>query len=317
MQSNAETPQQIGPYRIDAEVTRTRTLLVYRAHDTLYDRAVVLKVLPSTLAQNTALVRRFISLGRDAARLHHPNLAEVYEAGHADGVNYIAQELVNGGSLASRLQSRHHPYLIYDAIVIIEQIAAALDYAHQQGYAHGGLTAESVLFTAEGQPKLMDIGLLALETLGEKPTYVTNVTPYMAPEQARGESGVERQADIYTLGVLSFLMLTGQTPFAAENPLALLRKSLTNSHLCPNYWVVSFQPPCNRACNGFCPKRLPPVTPPRLPLPRPWSKAKHIPQPNPILQSSVPNLPPHTIASLLTKLRRRMRKMPQRSGATL
>ncbi len=224
MPNTAARPHQIGPYRIEAELRRSRSLIVYRAHDTLYERPVLLKVLPEEFAQNPLLVRRFISLGREAVRLHHPNLVEIYEAGHADGINYIAQELVAGGSLATRLQNRHHPYLIYDAIAIVEQLAAALDYAHQQGYAHGSLTADAILFTEEGKPKIADIGLLALDALGESGSYVANVSPYMAPEQARGESGVDRQADIYTLGVIAFLLLTGQTPFAADNPLALLRK---------------------------------------------------------------------------------------------
>ncbi|MCB0111599.1 MAG: protein kinase, partial [Caldilineaceae bacterium] len=182
---STDIPQQVGPYRIDAEIARTRSLIIYRAHDTLYERPVLLKVLQPTVAQQAELVRRFISLGRAAARLDHPHLATVYEAGHADGLNYIVQELVGGPSLATRLQNRQHPYLIYDAITIIEQLAAALDYAHQHGFTHGALTADSIFFTVDNQPKIIDVGLLALESLGESGVYVANVSPYMAPEQAR------------------------------------------------------------------------------------------------------------------------------------
>ncbi len=227
--NSADSPQQIGPYQIESELTRARSLVTYRAHDTLYERPVLLNVLPAALATNSALVREFISLGRDAARLHHPNLAAVYEAGHADGVNYIAQEFLPNGSLATRLQSRQHPYLVYDAIALIEPLAAALDYAHEQGYVHGALTASSILFDADDQPKLVGVGLLTLDTLGERVTYATNVSPYMAPEQARGEGTLDRHADIYTLGVIAFQLLAGQTPFAAENPLALLRKIIDDA----------------------------------------------------------------------------------------
>lgn len=240
----AENPQQIGPYRLESEISRSRSLLVYRAYDTLYDRPVLLKLLPEHLAQNTTVVRQFISLGRSAARLHHPHLVEVYEAGHADGVNYIAQELVDGPALSVRLQSRQHPYLIYDAITIIEQLAAALDYAHQQGYTHGALTADSVFFTVDNQPKIADIGLLALDSLGESGIYVANVSPYMAPEQARGENGMDRQADIYTLGVIAFLLLTGQPPFSASNPLALLRK------------IIDEEPPLEEMIVGAIPAHV-------------------------------------------------------------
>ena len=92
MPTTAAAPQQIGPYRIEAELNHARSVLLYQAHDTLYDRPVLLRVLPPHLAQDPALVRAFISAGREAARLRHPNLVQVYEAGQADGLNYIAQE---------------------------------------------------------------------------------------------------------------------------------------------------------------------------------------------------------------------------------
>lgn len=236
--------QTIGPYRLEAEVTRHRAYILYRAYDTLYDRPVSLRVLPTQLAENSAIVRQFISIGRSAVRLHHPNLLEVYEAGQADGINYIAQEWVTGGTLAKRLQSRHHPYILYDAVTIIEQLAAALDYVHEQGFVHGALTAESVRFTTDNQPKLHDVGLLQLETLGDDSAYATSVSPFMAPEQARGEGNVDRQTDIYTLGVLAFLMLTGQTPFVAKNPLALLRK------------IIDDQPPVEELLGGVIPTNI-------------------------------------------------------------
>ncbi|HRW07710.1 MAG TPA: protein kinase [Caldilineaceae bacterium] len=244
VEHSTDIPQQVGPYRIDTEIARTRSLIIYRAHDTLYERPVLLKVLQPAVAQQAELVRRFISLGREAARLDHPHLAAVYEAGHADGLNYIVQELVGGPSLATRLQNRQHPYLIYDAITIIEQLAAALDYAHQHGFTHGALTADSIFFTADNQPKIIDVGLLALESLGESGVYVANVSPFMAPEQARGETGSDRQADIYTLGVIAFLLLTGQTPFTANNPLALLRK------------IIDEEPPVDEMVVGAIPAHV-------------------------------------------------------------
>ncbi len=224
MSTTADAPQPIGPYRIEAELNPGRSVLLYRAYDTLYERPVLLRVLPAHLAQEPTLVRAFISAGREAARLRHPNLVQVYEAGQADGVNYIAQEFVSGGTLAERLHSRHQPYVAYDVVVMVDLLAQALDYAHAQGYSHGTLNADSILFTADNTPKIADIGLTHLATLGENTAFITSVSPFMAPEQARGEGEIDRRADLYTLGVLTFMMLTGRPPFVADNPLALVRR---------------------------------------------------------------------------------------------
>jgi len=224
MSTTAAAPQQIGPYRLDVELNYGRSLLLYRAYDTLYERPVLLRVLLPHLAQDPQLVRTFISAGREVARLRHPNLVQVYEAGQADGFNYIAQELVDGGTLAERLQGRHQPYQAHEVVAMVDLLAQALDYAHAQGYSHGTLTAESILFTGDNIPKIADIGLTQLTNLGENRAFITSVSPYMAPEQARGEGAIDHRADLYTLGVLTFMMLTGRTPFAADNPLALVRR---------------------------------------------------------------------------------------------
>lgn len=224
MPTTAAAPQQIGPYRIEAELNHARSVLLYQAYDTLYDRPVLLRVLPPHLAQDPTLVRAFISAGREAARLRHPNLVQIYEAGQADGLNYIAQELVSGGTLAERLHSRHQPYVAYDVVAMVDLLAQALDYAHAQGHCHGALTADSVYFTTDSVPKIADIGLTHLATLGENTAFITSVSPFMAPEQARGEGEIDRRADLYTLGVLTFMMLTGRPPFVADNPLALVRR---------------------------------------------------------------------------------------------
>lgn len=245
MSTTAAAPQQIGPYRLDVELNYGRALLLYRAYDTLYDRPVLLRVLLPHLAQDPQLVRTFISAGREAARLRHPNLVQVYEAGQADGLNYIAQEFVDGGTLAERLQTRHQPYLAHEVVAMVDLLAQALDYAHAQGYSHGTLTAESVLFTGNNVPKIADIGLTQLATLGENRAFITSVSPYMAPEQARGEGVIDHRADLYTLGVLTFMMLTGRTPFVADNPLALVRRiideapPLETPQLIPSEFVPS------------------------------------------------------------------------------
>ncbi len=224
MPNTAEFPQQVGPYRIDAEIGQGYGATVYRAYDTLYDRGVALKILPEPLTQDTNYVRRFISAGREAARLRHPHIVQVFDAGQAGGLNYIAQEYVEGGTLAARLQARSQPFTLYETEQFITQLALALDYAHQQGEVHGNLNPNNILFVADHQVKIADFGLAQLLPAADPFYYPARVSTFMAPEQARGELRIDQRADIYSLGILTYLMLTGRPPFQAENPLALVRK---------------------------------------------------------------------------------------------
>lgn len=224
MLNTAEFPQQIGPYRIEAEIGQGYSAVVYRAVDTLYDRVVALKILPAHLAQDTHYVRRFISAGREAARLRHPNIVQVFDAGQADGFNYIAQEYIDGGTLASRLGERSQPFTLYETEQYVAQLALALDYAHRQGETHGNLNPNNILFVSDRQVKIADFCLAQLLPAADPFYFPARVSTFMAPEQARGEQRIDHRADIYSLGILTYLMLTGRPPFQAENPLALARK---------------------------------------------------------------------------------------------
>lgn len=224
MLNTAEIPQQIGPYRIDGVVGQGYSATVYRAFDTLYERVIALKVLPPHLAQDTNYVRRFISAGREAARLRHPHIVQVFDAGQAEGVTYIAQEYVEGGTLAERLNARPQPFTLFETEQVVAQLAQALDYAHQQGEVHGNLNPNNLLFTLDGRVKVADFCLTQLLPAADPFYYPARVSTFMAPEQARGEQRIDQRADIYSLGILTYLMLTTRPPFHADNPLALARK---------------------------------------------------------------------------------------------
>lgn len=224
MLNTADFPQQIGPYRIDAELGQGYGAMVYRAFDTLYDRVVALKILPDHLAQDTNYVRRFISAGREAARLRHPHIVQVFDAGQAAGFNYIAQEYVEGGTLTARLSARPQPFTLYETEQVVTQLALALDYAHHQGEVHGNLNPNNILFTSDWQVKVADFCLTQLLPMADPFYYPARVSTFMAPEQARGEQHIDQRADIYSLGILTYLMLIGRPPFHADNPLALVRK---------------------------------------------------------------------------------------------
>src|SRR5215210_4307652 len=139
-----ETPQQIGPYHIIEEIGRGDIAIVYRATDTIYQRPVALKVLPAYFAHNLAFIRYFVSEGRDAMRLQHPNIVPVLDAGHADNFNYIAQELMPAGTLADLIKTQGGPLPYEMTMAIVEQIAAGLDYAHHQQYTHRNLNFHNI-----------------------------------------------------------------------------------------------------------------------------------------------------------------------------
>lgn len=224
MPNTAEFLQQIGPYRIEAVVGQGISATVYRAFDTLYDRVVALKVLPPHLAEDTNYVRRFITAGREAARLRHLHIVQVFDAGQMAGVTYIAQEYVEGGTLAERLNTRPQPFTLFEAEQVVAQLAQALDYAHQQGEVHGNLNPNNLLFTLDGRVKVADFCLTQLLPAADPFYFPARVSTFMAPEQARGEQRIDQRADIYSLGILTYLMLTARPPFHADNPLALARK---------------------------------------------------------------------------------------------
>lgn len=217
-------PTQIGPYQIETEIGRGDAAVVYRVHDTLYDRAVALKVLLPHLAQDVAFLRRFVSAGREAIRLRHPNILPVYDAGQSDGYTYVAMELETGETLAAHLARHNGPFAPDAALAIVEQIAAALDYAHVRGFVHHNLKPSNVFLAAAGKAVVGDFDVGTLVGGSQPPVYRLGAAAYLAPEQAGGEERVDASADIYSLAAIAYTMLAGHPPFEGVNPLGLLRR---------------------------------------------------------------------------------------------
>ena len=210
-------------YRIDSELGQGGMGVVYRAHDTLLDRAVAVKVL-SNAGLGTEGRARLLHEARAAARLNHPNIVSVYDVGFADESDsspFIVMELVEGQSLYDRW-----PLPTETILDIAGQVCAALDHAHTNGIIHRDLKLENVLLTADGTAKLTDFGLA--RSLASRLTAEGNVVGtvfYMAPEMALGQQ-VDGRADLYALGVLLYEMTTGKLPFDADNPLAVVSQHL-------------------------------------------------------------------------------------------
>jgi serine/threonine protein kinase len=201
-------------YKILEEIGRGRLTIVYKAFEPRLDRHLVVKVLRPQLTPDEQLVRRFLEGAREALKLGHPNIAQLYDVGEREDFYYAAMQYVEGHSLAGLVEQGALP--LEKALDIVEQVAAALDYAHGQGFYHHYLTPRDVLVDQEGRAFVTDFGLKRA-VAGMMP----GIAPeYMAPEQVRGRVADQR-ADLYTLGVICYAMLGGRPPFQGELPAVL------------------------------------------------------------------------------------------------
>ncbi|NIO70776.1 MAG: protein kinase, partial [Anaerolineae bacterium] len=185
-------------YRLDAELGRGGLGVVYRAYDTMLDRDVAVKVMSATTLSPESRAR-LLREAQAAAKLNHPNIVSVHDAGEAEGVPFIVMELVEGESLH---ESR--PQALEDILSIARQVCAALEHAHAHGIIHRDLKPENVLIAPDGCAKLMDFGLArtVASRLTTEGTIVGTVF-YLAPEQALGQE-IDNRADLYALGVLLY-----------------------------------------------------------------------------------------------------------------
>jgi predicted ATPase/class 3 adenylate cyclase len=219
-------------YHIEAELGRGGMGVVYRAHDTLLDRAVAVKVLSHVLSGaegdsglGTEGRARLLREAQAAAKLDHPNIVSVYDAGEADSIPFIVMQLVSGASLRDI-----GPLSVSQIITIARQLCDALDHAHAQGIVHRDLKPENVVVVGSGErliAKLMDFGL-ALSPNASRLTLegaLVGTVFYLAPEQALGQP-VDGRADLYALGVVLYELTTGRLPFTGNDPLLVISQHL-------------------------------------------------------------------------------------------
>ena len=202
---------------------------VYLARDLRHDRRVALKVLKPELGAVLG-VERFLAEIKVTANLQHPNLLPLFDSGTADGLLFYVMPFVEGESLRARLD-REKQLPVDDAVHIAAAVASALDYAHRQGVIHRDLKPENILLS-EGQPLVADFGIaLAVSNAGGGRITQTGLslgTPqYMSPEQATGDRAVDGRTDIYSLGAVTYEMLTGEAPHTGSSSQAVIARVLT------------------------------------------------------------------------------------------
>jgi tRNA A-37 threonylcarbamoyl transferase component Bud32 len=199
--------------------------VVYKARQRQLDRLVALKILPPHIGQTEAFAERFTREARSLAKLSHPRIVMIYDFGHTEaGLYYFIMEFVDGTDLRRVIQAGE--LSASEALTIIPQICEALQYAHEEGIVHRDIKPENILLNKKGQVRIADFGLAKLlDSPAAGPTStLTKVgqqmgTPhYMAPEQIEHPSGVDHRADIYSLGVVFYEMLTGELPLGRFDP---------------------------------------------------------------------------------------------------
>lgn len=238
-----------GRYELLAVLGRGGMATVYRARQPALDRFVAVKVIAPSFASEPNFVERFRREARTVARLHHPHILTIHDFGDDAGLLYLVTELIEGGTLRDYLRG---PLPIPSALAILEQVGAALDYAHQQGIVHRDVKPGNIFLRGgdRQQAVLADFGIakVVADTAGPALTQsgVGMGTPeYIAPEQALGQP-VDGRADLYALGVIFYEMLAGRPPFRLEGesdtPIALALRQIRETPPPPRVFNPALSP---------------------------------------------------------------------------
>ncbi|MEP7356356.1 MAG: serine/threonine-protein kinase [Anaerolineales bacterium] len=223
-----QVADQFDHFEIQSHLARGGMSDIYRAHDLVSGRDVVLKIPDASLIGDPAQYERFQRELEVMNTLHHPAILTGLGSGQYNRTPYLVTEPVEGQSLRDIVTTRA-PMPPAEAVALIRKIADGLAYCHAHDVIHRDLKPENILVTSAGQPIIMDFGL-ALTKGGQRVTYAnlsaTAGTPeYMAPEQVEGKRGDPR-SDLYAVGVMLYELLAGQPPFRGDNPLAVMAQHI-------------------------------------------------------------------------------------------
>lgn len=213
-------------YKIERKIGEGGMAEVYLGYDDLLHRPIAIKRLRPQYAADPVFRTRFEREAQAAASFSHPNIVDIYDVGEDGGTPYIVMEYIAGQTLKEIIE-QEGPFDPDDVAILVEQVASALDYAHERGFVHRDIKPHNILVDADGLAKVVDFGIakgLSDSTLTEAGSGLGTVH-YLAPEQAGGLMATP-ESDIYSLGVVAYEMLTGRLPFEADSAVGIAMKHL-------------------------------------------------------------------------------------------
>ena len=193
---------------------------VYMGRDKMLDRPIAVKIMQKSLGEDAEFVEKFKKEAQSAARLIHPNIAQIYSYGICKGLPYIAMELASGGSLFSLMSAAKGKTDIARVIKICQQVAQALQCANDQGLVHGDVKPENILLDSNGNAKLVDFGLAGMQKNTDE---IWGTPYYISPEKVKKEE-IDFRSDMYSLGGTLYHALTGVAPFEGADMIAVVKK---------------------------------------------------------------------------------------------
>ncbi|MGB8402439.1 MAG: protein kinase [Mycobacterium sp.] len=213
-------------YRVDTTIAGGGMSTVYRGLDLRLDRAVALKVMDSRYAGDQHFLTRFQREARAAAGLKSPGLVAVYDQGIDGRHPFLVMELIEGGTLRELLRERG-PMPPHAAVAVLAPVLAGLAVAHEAGLVHRDIKPENVLISDAGEVKVADFGLVraVAEAKITSTSVILGTAAYLSPEQV-GTGDADPRSDVYSVGILAYELLTGDTPFTGDNPLTVAYQRL-------------------------------------------------------------------------------------------
>jgi serine/threonine-protein kinase len=223
-----------GRYHVETVLAQGGMGVVYRGRHRLIDKAVAIKVLRPELADNREITQRFLTEAQAASSIGNEHIVDITDYGELpDGATYIVMEYLEGQALGQAL-AKDEAMPVEDILDIARQVCDGLQHAHEAGIVHRDLKPDNIFLTHRGKQerfvKILDFGIAKVASSQNQLTRAGRIfgTPhYMSPEQARGEE-LDNRADVYSMGVILYEMLSGKLPFEGENPLGILTQHMYN-----------------------------------------------------------------------------------------